>query len=174
MDKVVNFIIKHRFMGRRFRGNGIHLSPTKTKCQIEKNNDKDLLAYPNNAKPHDKPNVACRFCYSGCRFISCLIDTKCPNKTIGTINVGSQLNGKYRIAMFGWSNANCWIGKGVDNNALTTMFNKSARQMKFQNKIICRLNILFVKPKYAIKGAVMPEIISKLRPSNVINCGTAL
>ena len=38
--------------------------------------------------------------------VSCLIDVKCPNKTIGTINVGSQLNGKFKIAMFGWSNAN--------------------------------------------------------------------
>jgi hypothetical protein len=37
---------------------------------------------------------------------NCLIETKCPNKTTGTINVGNQLNGKFKIAILGWLNAN--------------------------------------------------------------------
>ncbi len=37
--------------------------------------------------------------------INFLIETKCPNKTIGTINVGNQQKGKFKIAIFGWSKA---------------------------------------------------------------------
>ena len=76
--------------------------------------------------------------------MSCLIDTKCPNKTVGTINVGNQLNGKFRIAMFGWSNANFCIGDGAESKALTTIFIKSARHTKFQTKIIFLFKFDFV------------------------------
>ncbi len=35
-----------------------------------------------------------------------MIETKCPNNIMGTINVGKRLNGKFKIAMLGCSNAN--------------------------------------------------------------------
>ena len=54
----------------------------------------------------------------------CLIDVKCPNKIIGTINVGNQLNGKFRIAMLGWSNANFCNGDGAESKAITIIFIK--------------------------------------------------
>ncbi len=38
-------------------------------------------------------------------FANRLIATKCPNNTIGTINVGNKLNGKYSMATFGCSKA---------------------------------------------------------------------
>ncbi len=128
------------------------------------------LSSPNFAKPP----VVRHFYYADFIFVSCRIDVKCPNKTIGTIKVGNQLNGKFRIAMFGWSNAKICKGDGAENIALITMFNKRARQIKFQTKINFLLNFPFVKPKYAINGAVIPAIMSKLRPSKVISCGIAL
>lgn len=110
----------------------------------------ELSAGAINANPRikDKKNLVCfAFCHTDCDFISCLIDVKCPNKTTGTINVGNQLNRKFKIEMFGWSNANFCKGEGADNKAFTTIFIKSARQIKFQPKIICRLNFPFVSPK---------------------------
>lgn len=87
------------------------------------------------------------------------------NRTIGTIKVGSQLNGKCNIAILGCSNSNFCIGDGADKKASTTIFMSSARHMKFQIKIIFRLIFPLAKPKYAIIGAVIPAIISKFRPS---------
>ena len=80
-------------------------------------------------------------------FISCLIDARCPNKTTGTTNVGNQLIGKFRMATFGWSNANFWNGEGADNNAFSTILTKSPREMKFQTKTVCRLSLPFASPK---------------------------
>lgn len=76
--------------------------------------------------------------------------------------------------MLGWSNANFCIGEGAENNAFTTIFNKSERQIKFQIKIAFLLIFSFVKPKYAINGAVIPARMSKFRPSKVISSGIAL
>ena len=76
-----------------------------------------------------------------------MIETKCPNNIMGTINVGKRLNGKFKIAMLGCSNANFWIGEGAENNARITMFNKSPKQIKFQTKISYLLNFVFVIPK---------------------------
>ena len=105
---------------------------------------------------------------------NCLIEVKCPNNTIGTIKVGNQLNGKFKIAIFGCSNANFCIGEGAENKALTTIFINSPKHTKFQIKIAFLLIFCFVKPKYAIKGAVNPASMSKFRPSKVINSGIAL
>ena len=75
------------------------------------------------------------------------MEVKCPNKTIGTINVGNQLNGKFKIAMLGCSKANFCIGEGAENNAFKTIFIKRPRQMKFQIKIVGRFSLFFVSPK---------------------------
>ena len=107
-------------------------------------------------------------------FNNCLIEVKCPNNTIGTIKVGNQLNGKFKIAIFGCSNANFCIGEGAENKALTTIFIKSPKHTKFQIKIAFLLIFCFVKPKYAMKGAVNPASMSKFRPSKVISSGIAL
>jgi len=37
---------------------------------------------------------------------NCLTAAKCENTTNGTIQQGNQINGKYKSAMLGWSNAN--------------------------------------------------------------------
>ncbi|MCE2963558.1 MAG: hypothetical protein ACK5UE_07775 [Chitinophagales bacterium] len=42
------------------------------------------------------------------------MQTKCPNNTIGMMNVGHQLNGKYKIAMLGWSKASFYNGEGAE------------------------------------------------------------
>ena len=80
-------------------------------------------------------------------FNNCLIEAKCPNNTIGTINVGNQQNGKFKIAIFGCSNANFCIGEGAENKAFTTIFINSPRQMKFQINKIFLFIVCFVKPK---------------------------
>ena len=67
-------------------------------------------------------------------FNNCLMDTKCPNKISGTMNVGNQLKGKCSIAMFGWSKANFWMGEGAENKAFKTMLIKRPRQIKFHNE----------------------------------------
>src|SRR5690554_3725731 len=102
------------------------------------------------------------------------METKCPNKTIGTINVGNQLNGKFKIAVFGCSKANFCIGDGAEKKAFTTMLTRRPRQIKFQIKIVLRLIFPLANPKYAIIGAVIPAIISKFLPSKVISSGIAL
>jgi len=79
--------------------------------------------------------------------ISRLIDTRCPSSMIGTIKVGNQLNGKFKIARLGCSKARRWIGEGADNKACITMLIKSARLMQFQSKIVFRPIWGFVKPK---------------------------
>lgn len=107
-------------------------------------------------------------------FNSCLIDVKCPNNTIGTIKVGNQLNGKFKIAILGWSKANFWIGEGAENNAFTTIFIRNPRQMKFQIRIVCLFSFDLVSPKYAITGAEIPARMSKLRPVKVISSGIVL
>ena len=76
--------------------------------------------------------------------------------------------------MFGCSKANFCIGEGAENKAFTTIFIKSPRQIKFQIKIPFLLIFSFVKPKYAINGAVIPARMSKFRPSKVISSGIAL
>ena len=38
---------------------------------------------------------------------SCHIETRCENIIRGTINDGNKTNGKYPIAILGWSKANC-------------------------------------------------------------------
>lgn len=47
--------------------------------------------------------------YVGCYFLTvnnnCLTAAKCENKTTGTIQHGNQINGKYKSAILGWSNA---------------------------------------------------------------------
>lgn len=78
------------------------------------------------------------------------------------------------MAIFGWSKPNFCTGDGADKKAFITIFSKSPRQIKFQIKIIFRLIFPLAKPKYAIIGAVIPAIMSKFRPSKVINSGIAL
>ena len=90
------------------------------------------------------------------------------------MNTGSQLNGKYKIAILGWSNASFCNGEGTDSNAVATIFNKRQRQIMFQARIMFLLSTLFVKPNQAIKGAEIPEKISKFLPSIVMPTGTAL
>lgn len=105
---------------------------------------------------------------------SCLIATRCVSKTMGTIKVGNQLKGKFKIAIFGWSNANFCMGDGAESKALITIFSKSPRQITFQINIP-RLPIqCFEKPKNATIGAVIPENISRFLPSKVIRPGMAL
>ena len=91
--------------------------------------------------------------------------------TKGTTQPGNHTNGKYKTAILGWSKANCWIGKGAERIALITIFNKSPRQIKFQIRIILGESLFFTNPKYQTNGAVIPAIISKFRPSKVINSG---
>jgi len=76
--------------------------------------------------------------------------------------------------MLGCSKANLCIGEGAENSAFTTIFIKSPRQIKFQIKIVGLLNLVFVSPKYAINGAVIPAVMSKFRPSKVISSGIDL
>ncbi len=54
-------------------------------------------------------------------FNNCLMDVRCPNSTTGTINVGNQLKGKFKSAMFGCSNASFCNGEGADKKANATM-----------------------------------------------------
>jgi len=102
------------------------------------------------------------------------METICPNKTIGTINVGNQLKGKFKIAMLGCSKANFCIGDGAEKKAFMTMLIRRPRHTKFQIKTRFRLFFPFANPKYAIIGAVIPAMISKFLPSKVMSQGIAL
>ncbi|WP_312365061.1 hypothetical protein [Sphingobacterium sp.] len=88
---------------------------------------------------------------------------------MGTINVGNQLNGKFKIAMLGCSKANFCTGDGAEKKAFMTMLIRRPRQTRFQIKTVLWLIFPFANPKYAINGAVMPAIISKFLPLKVIN-----
>lgn len=81
--------------------------------------------------------LSCQF-----SFVSCLIAAKCPNNTVGTINVGSRLKGKYNIAILGWSKANFWKGDGSANTAVMTTFSNSNKhkQGDDQNSNSCPKN----------------------------------
>src|SRR5580658_745019 len=63
---------------------------------------------------------------------SCFNTAKWHSKTSGTKQPGSKINGKYKMAILGWSKANFCNGDGVDKTACTTTFIKSNRQIKFQ------------------------------------------
>ena len=75
------------------------------------------------------------------------METKCPNKTIGTTNVGSKLNGKYKIAIFGCSNEICWNGDGTDSIARITILNNKTIEIIFQIKRRFRFNFNDTKTK---------------------------
>ena len=58
-------------------------------------------------------------------------------------------------------------GVGIDKTAIVTMFKSTAMQAKFQ-MITSGEEIFLFATRYATAKAVIPEMISKLRPSNVI------
>src|SRR5260221_6617372 len=107
-------------------------------------------------------------------FDNCLIDTRCENKTVGTIKHGSHIKGKYNTAILGCSNPNCWKGKGAERIAFTTIFNNKSMPAIFHASINLLLSDFFTKPKYVISGADKPASISKFLPSKVISLGMSL
>jgi hypothetical protein len=50
---------------------------------------------------------------------------------MGTITLGSHMNGKNVTPRFGWSRAICCIGPGKERAAKTTMFIKRASAVRF-------------------------------------------
>ena len=60
-----------------------------------------------------------------------LIAIRCAYNIRGAINDGSRLNGKVKIATFGWAKDNNCIGDGVDSTAVTITFNNKIKQTKF-------------------------------------------
>ncbi len=90
----------------------------------------------------------------------CLMETKCPNKTIGTINVGSQLNGKFKIAMFGCFKCEFLYRRRRGEKAFTTTLIRRPRHIKFRTKIVFLLIFPLLNPKYATIGPVTPAIMS--------------
>ena len=103
---------------------------------------------------------------------SCRIAAMCESKTTGTTKQGSHINGKYKIATLGWSKANCCSTDGADRAALTMMLNSNRRQATFHTSKIVFDGVVLLKETIAITGALIPAIISKFRPSKVINSGT--
>ena len=65
-----------------------------------------------------------------------LIAITCEYNIRGAINDGSRLNGKVKIATFGWAKDNSWIGDGVESTAVTITFNNRIKQTKFHRSKI--------------------------------------
>ena len=76
------------------------------------------------------------------------------------------------MATLGWSKAICWNTVGVDSNALITILAKSIIDIICQIHNNVLLIFLALKAISATKGAVIPAIISKFCPSNVMISGT--
>ena len=96
-----------------------------------------------------------------------LIAIRCAYNIRGAINDGSRLNGKVKIATFGWARDNNCIGDGVDSTAVIITFNNKIKQIKFHRSKARRWTVFFLKTKKTIIGAETPDKISKLVPSNV-------
>src|SRR5688572_12981379 len=81
--------------------------------------------------------------------------------------------GNFVTIVLAGSFINTLKGVGMDKIAMVTIFTSSARQAKFQ-MITSDEEIFFFATRYAITKAESPEMISKLRPSNVICIGARL
>lgn len=66
---------------------------------------------------------------------------------MGTTTLGSQLNGKFEMAIVGWLNANCWNGVFWHNITMVTIFISKPKLIKFQIINILFDNLFFKKPK---------------------------
>ena len=99
-------------------------------------------------------------------------DARCEKSISGTTIAGSQINGKYSSAIFGWSKAIFCIGDGNASKAVATIYASKPRAIRFHAISSGLFTDLLRKAIRKIIGAVTPDNISKLLPSNVIVLGT--
>jgi hypothetical protein len=64
--------------------------------------------------------------------------------------------GKYKMAIFGWSKASFWNGNGAERIAITTIFIRSPKQIKFQSRITLMFYLLFNKAEVKNKWSGKP------------------